>query len=231
MLHKLKNINLKIVLAIPAQLIAKNKELIINLIKTYEIEFLNHGYYLHTEFKKEEEIYEPIFSYEQKNLEFIKKDIRLAHYFFNDELNIKLRGFRAPHFGEINYRKKKQIFKYLNSLGYKFSTSSIYDLAYFNGPIFKSEGIIEITVTGCADNQSLMLDSWSYLIKKDDKLCLSPEYLLELKKLNKVLNNDSFNFINIYADPSHVVKNENFFIELESFAKFNLLNFKDITLS
>ena len=50
LLSKLNSISLKIVLAIPAELIAKNLDLIINLKKKYEIEFLNHGYYLHTKF-------------------------------------------------------------------------------------------------------------------------------------------------------------------------------------
>ena len=231
LLSKLNSISLKIVLAIPAELIAKNLDLIINLKKKYEIEFLNHGYYLHTKFNNKNYVYESIFSYEKKDFEFIKKDIILAHNFFKDHLNIKLSGFRAPHFGEINFDKKKKIFRYLKYLNYKFSTSSIYDLAYFNGPIFKSEGMTEISVTGCADNQVSILDSWSYLEKKDDKLSLSPKYLNELKKLNDILNDDNFNFINIYADPSHVFENDDFFMELKKFAKFNLLNFRDICLS
>ena len=39
-------------LAIPAQLVKNNLHLINQLNKKYTIEFLNHGYYIHTDFDK-----------------------------------------------------------------------------------------------------------------------------------------------------------------------------------
>tara|TARA_Y100000590_G_scaffold457581_1_gene610514 strand:- start:10998 stop:11891 length:894 start_codon:yes stop_codon:yes gene_type:complete len=228
LLKKLKSISFKIVLAIPGELVSKNINLIINLKNNYEIEFLNHGYYLHTELDEKTNIYKPIFSYENKDINFIKEDIKLAHDFFKDKLQIELKGFRAPHFGDINYRKKRKIFKYLKNLGYLFSSSSIYDTALFKGPIFSCEGITEITVTGCADKQSSILDSWSFLVQKDNKLDLSSEYIAEIKKLIYLFDDDKHNFINIYADPSHIINVDNFFNVLKDLVKFNLLNFRDI---
>ena len=108
--QKLNNIDIKIVLAIPAELVKKNKDLITNLNNKHQIEFLNHGYYLHTEFNQDDKEYKPIFSYDKKSIDFIKEDIQLAHFFFNKEMNINLKGFRAPHFGDINFEKKKKNF-------------------------------------------------------------------------------------------------------------------------
>ena len=230
LIKKLNFINFKVVLAIPGELVQNNFELIKKLNNNYSIEFLNHGYYLHTNFNDEEKSYKPIFSYEKKNIEFIKKDIELAHNLFKDKLNINLIGFRAPHFGDISYNKKKKIYKYLKKLGYSYSSSSIYDLAFLKGAIFILEGITEISVTGCADNPILMLDSWSFLKINNEKLILSPNYFVELKKLQDVLDNKNFNFVNIYADPSHVIENDVFFENLKKFSKLNLLNLRDVKL-
>lgn len=230
LIKRLNHINFKVVLAIPGELVMNNFELIKNLNNKYSIEFLNHGYYLHTKFSDEEKSYKPIFSYEKKNIDFIEKDIELAHNLFRDKLKIDLTGFRAPHFGDISYNKKKKINKYLKKLGYYYSSSSIYDLAFLKGAIFDSEGIIEISVTGCVDKPMSMLDSWSFLKIHNDKLVLSSNYFVEIKKLQNILENKKFNFINLYADPSHVIENDIFFQYLENFSKFNLLNFKDIDL-
>ena len=230
LIQKLNFINLKIVLAIPGELVINNFELIKNLKNKYSIEFLNHGYYLHTKFNDKEKAYKPIFSYEKKNIEFIKKDIELAHNLFKDQFNIDLKGFRAPHFGDINFNKKKKIYKFLKKLGYSYYSSTIYDLAFLKGAIFLYEGIVEISVTGCADKPVLMLDTWSFLKMHNDKLILSSNYLAEIEKLQNILENKNFNFVNIYADPSHVIENENFFQYLKNFSKFNLSNFKDIDL-
>lgn len=229
LLSKLKNSRIKIVLAIPGKLIEKNLNLINTLNNKYEIEFLNHGYYIHTEFNKTQKIYYPTFSYEEKEIEFIKEDIILAHNLFKNKLKIDLKGFRAPHFGEISYKKKREIFSYLKQIGYIYSSSSIYDLAFLNGPIFDLEGITEITVTGCPDNQSMMLDSWSFLNNENEEINLNERYFLEIGKLKKLINKKEFNFINIYADPSHIIKSEKFFSLIKEMSEYNVYDFKEIT--
>lgn len=228
LLSKLKDNKIKIVLAIPGELIERNLKLIIDLNKKYEIEFLNHGYHIHTDFNEIEKIYYPTFSYEEKEIKFIKEDIILAHNLFKDKLNINVKGFRAPHFGEISYKKKKTIFKYLKKIGYEYSSSSIYDLAFFKGPIFDLGGITEITVTGCPDNQSFMLDSWSFLKNENKEINLDERYFLELDKLIKLINEKEFNFINIYADPSHIIKSDRFFSLIKKMSEYNVYEFKEI---
>jgi len=230
LLIKLHRIKIKAVLAIPAELLVKNLELITDLKNKYSIEFLNHGYYIHTEFHKQENSYRSIFSYEKKDIEFIKEDIILAHNFFRDKLNINLKGFRAPHFGEISFKKKRKIFKFLKEIGYEFSSSSIYDLAFIKGPLFKSDGITEITVTGCVDNQSSMLDSWSFLKPKSNEVILLESYFDEINKLKHLMKKEDFNYINIYADPSHIINSNKFFSSLEEMVKYNILKFEEIKI-
>lgn len=229
LLKKLSSIQIKIVLAIPAELINNNLDKIKILNKNFKIEFLNHGYYLHTEYDNKTSSTNPIFSYEKKSLEFIRNDILKAHEYFKNKFGIELVGFRAPHFGEISFKKKKNIFKYLKSLNYKFSTSSIYDLAIIKGAVFNYNGITEMTVTGCVDNQNKMLDSWSYLEKVEDKVILSDNYIDELKKLINFYKSEEYNYINIYADPSHIINKDEFFYYIKNFSNFNKFNFKEIT--
>jgi peptidoglycan/xylan/chitin deacetylase (PgdA/CDA1 family) len=229
LLQKLKDIKIKTILAIPAELIENNLDLIVRLKNQYSIEFLNHGYFIHTLFNKETRKYTSIFSYNQKNIEFIKKDIYLADQFFKDKLKIKIRGYRAPHFGEVNLIKKIQIFKYLRKLDYKFSSSSIYDMAYFFGAIFKFFGINEFSVTGIYKKEYRMLDSWSFL-ENINKVKLSNVYFDELRKLKNIFTSSKLNFINIYADPSHIIDSEEFFKIISSFSIYNIMSFEEIKI-
>ena len=68
----------------------------------------------------------------------------------------------------------------MNSLGYEYSSSSIYDLAFSRGPIFDLNGTTEFCVTG-SENQTAMLISWSYLIKNNNSVSLDQKYFDELK--------------------------------------------------
>ena len=229
LLSKLKSIEIKILLAIPAELIEKNIVLFQKLLKNYEIEFLNHGYYIHTEFMEIEKTYVSTLSYNKKDIEFIKNDILLAHNFFEKKLNIILRGFRAPHFGEINLKLKSKIYKFLSELGYTYSSSSIYDLAILKGSIFKLHNIIDLTVTGRTENITRMLDSWSFLENKDNKVSVNKAYFEELEKVKKIFIKKNYNYLNIYADPSHIKGCDAFFEFLKSLAKYNK-SFKNIKI-
>lgn len=229
LLRNLKEINIKIILAIPGVLIEKNLNLIIKLKNQYSIEFFNHGYYIHTSFDKEINKYNSIFSYNEKSIEFIKKDIYLADQLFKEKLNLNVRGFRAPHFGEVNLVKKIQIFKYLKKLDYKYSSSSIYDLAYFFGPIFKFFGIIEFTVTGIYKKEYRILDSWSFL-DNVNQVKLKNIYFDELRNLKSIFESPNLNFVNIYADPSHVIESDLFFQIIGSFSIYNKMSFQDIKI-
>ena len=221
LLGKLNEINIKIILAIPAQLIKKNINLIKNLKESFKIEFLNHGYHIHTEFREIDKSYISTLSYNDKNFEFIKEDISLAHKFLVNELNYKPEGFRAPHFGEVTFNQKKKIFKYLKKLNYIYSSSSIYDLAITKGSIFKLNGITEFTVTGRSQNITKMMDSWSFLDTKNDTVVLKNEYSEELKKIEELFNEKNYNYLNLYADPSHVIESEYFYKFLKNLSQYN----------
>ena len=221
LLGKLNEINIKIILAIPAQLIKKNINLIKNLKESFKIEFLNHGYHIHTEFREIDKSYISTLSYNDKNFEFIKEDILLAHKFLVNELNYKPEGFRAPHFGEVTFNQKKKIFKYLKKLNYIYSSSSIYDLAITKGSIFKLNGITEFTVTGRSQNITKMMDSWSFLDTKNDTVVLKNEYSEELKKIEELFNEKNYNYLNLYADPSHVIESEYFYKFLKNLSQYN----------
>ena len=107
LLSKLDEIGIKPSLAIPGELIENNITLIKDLMEKHNIEFINHGYYIHTE------IYDNISVSTKSYLDTLKdkilKDIELGHKVLADKLKLKPKGFRAPHFGEINFTLRKMI--------------------------------------------------------------------------------------------------------------------------
>ena len=74
----------------------------------------------------------------------------------------------------------------------------------------------------------MMLDSWSFLNNENEEINLNERYFLEIGKLKKLINKKEFNFINIYADPSHIIKSEKFFSLIKEMSEYNVYDFKEI---
>lgn len=224
LLHQLKSIGIKPSLAIPGELIEQNLELIKKLYKEHEIEFINHGYFIHTEIY--DKIYVSTKSYKYDLDSKILEDIELGHNVLVEKLNYKPQGFRAPHFGELNFDLRNKINKKITQLGYFYSSSTIYDHIILNGPVSNLNGIIELSVTGCLNKLFKMLDSWTFLksgLKKSNEF----ETQLNSNKNFFLLSSD-INYMNIYVDPSHIIDEVYFFEflkDLSSYNKCNLIEF------
>lgn len=102
-------------------------------------------------------------------------------------------------------------------------------MAYFFGPIFKFFGVNEFSVTGIYKKEYRMLDSWSFL-ENINKVKLSNVYFDELRKLKNIFTSSKLNFINIYADPSHIIDSEEFFKIISSFSIYNIMSFEEIKI-
>ena len=89
--------------------------------------------------------------------------------------------------------------------------------------------ITDLTVTGRTENITRMLDSWSFLENKNNKVILNKAYIEELEKVKKIFLEKNYNYLNIYADPSHIKDCDPFFEFLKSLAKYNK-SFKNIKL-
>ena len=90
----------KTIFSYSGELIEQNLELIKKLNEKYRIEFINHGYFIHTEIY--DKIYVSTRSYKYNLYSKILEDIELGHKVLVEKLNYKPQGFRAPHFGELN---------------------------------------------------------------------------------------------------------------------------------
>ena len=102
-------------------------------------------------------------------------------------------------------------------------------MAILKGSIFKLHNITDLTVTGRTENITRMLDSWSFLENKNNKVILNKAYIEELEKVKKIFLEKNYNYLNIYADPSHIKDCDPFFEFLKSLAKYNK-SFKNIKL-
>ena len=222
-LDRLKSIGINH-LYIPGELIEQNLELIKKLNEKYRIEFINHGYFIHTEIY--DKIYVSTRSYKYNLYSKILEDIELGHKVLVEKLNYKPQGFRAPHFGELNFKLRDKINRKIADLGYFYSSSTIYDHILLNGPVANLNGIIELSVTGCSNKLFKMLDSWTFL----------KSGLNNSKEFEKQLNDNKFsflqsldiNYMNIYVDPSHIMDEKYFFDflkDLSSYTKCNLIEF------
>ena len=223
-LKRLKKIGIRSSVAIPGELIEQNIDLIRSLLKKYEFEVINHGYFIHTEIY--DDIYVSSRSYNDKLVKDILEDIKKGHEVIKNLLNHEVKGFRTPHFGEINFDIRKKINNFLLGYGYEYSSSTIYDHIFLNGPISNYKGIVELSVSGCANNLYQILDSWTYL-KSGSKI--KNTFRNELQNIQKLfIESDKVNYLNIYVDPSHVNDQEYFFDflkELSNYSKYNLIEF------
>ena len=52
----------------------------------------------------------------------------------------------------------------------------------------------------------------------------------ELRKLKNIFTSSKLNFINIYADPSHIIDSEEFFKIISSFSIYNIMSFEEIKI-
>ena len=85
--------------------------------------------------------------------------------------------------------------------------------SFFMGPIIYSQGIYEIPVSGRGKSPFNILDSWYFA--SPDSLKTSKDYLLEAEKATNFYKKRGVGILNYYADPSHVINKEEFWIALK----------------
>ena len=71
----------------------------------------------------------------------------------------------------------------------------------------------EFPITGRYSSPLLILDSWGFFAAPSRKET-EQDYLLEIKKMTNIIKKNC-GIINIYADPSHVVKSDFFFKSMD----------------
>ena len=214
------------VYAVPAELLEKNRRIYKRFAST-GVEFMNHGYKIHTYYDDEARVYKSCFFYDKLSRNEIIEDIKKGHETHICILGKVPKSFRVPHFGTFQgYRQLKFLHSLLGSLGYKYSSSTVPFYAFRHGPLRDvGDGIREIPLLGCFDNPLTILDSWSFMSgrfgNKNERL-----YKEQMTKMVLWFSERNLpGLLNFYADPSHVINSDCFF-EVIRFAKEHV-NFID----
>ncbi len=205
------------VMAVPGELLMQGQD-VYRAIYDKGAEFLNHGYKTHS--VKTAEGYDSTYDYKDVSFAEVKEDVVKGHKTIEEILGAAPNGFRTPHFG--NFQKKKQLeFLYgvLKSLNYSYSTSTIPYFGLKRGAAYKTGGLLEIPISGMAGEPLRIFDSIFYFDGETDAL-RAEEYKEEgfaiADSYEKYTNSC---IINIYADPSQIYGNEEFFSVMEKMSK------------
>lgn len=194
--------------AVPGTMLETNPD-IYKKIHDAGAEFLNHGYLPHTELM--DGVYRSTTFYEQMDPSDVVADVRKGHATVLRVLGRPPAGFRAPHFGMVSQKTKRDVIQpVLRDLGEIYSSQSTPFTAIINGPVWRENGWPEFPVIGSANAPFSVLDSFSYLenpaIRK-----VSPRFSQAFRETAESLINWEINgLLNFYVDPSHVVDDPGF---------------------
>jgi hypothetical protein len=180
-------------------------------------EFMNHGAAPHTQWRGDR--YWSTTFYHEMSKDEIVADINLGHQIVQQVIGKSPKGFRTPHFGTFQTEEQRGlVYQALHNLRYRFSSSTVPDLAFGNGPIIKRGDLSELPLSGTITSPYLVFDSWSYVQSpqvpkvKDE---FSQAFIATIRKL---LEWGVVGVLNWYMDPSHVHGSNSFYEALE-FAK------------
>lgn len=191
--------------------------------------FINHGGAHHTSFS--DGSFRSVTFYDQMSKEEIHEDIQSGHRIFQSVFGFNPTGFRAPHFGNFQQLHQRQvIYEVIRKLDYKFSSSSMPQLAFENGPLILEDDIFEIPLSGPYQNPFSILDSWNYVESPENPI-LKPEYAnLFIETLEYFRRRKLSGILNFYVDPAHVISSSAYFKTIDYLTEHNIptLNFDDL---
>jgi hypothetical protein len=200
------------VYAVPGELLEKGAKQYGRIAES-GAEFVNHGYRAHCHIDPDTGHYVSSFFYDQLPQAVIVEDIQGGHEAIRKVLGREATGFRVPHFGSFQKREDLAfLYKTLQSMGYRFSTSTMPLSGLIGGPLqFNGEGLWEIPVSGCYDYPLTILDSYGFRFAPG-RLVSEKNYVDQFGKLvDFFLPSDRPGLMNIYADPSQVYDWPDFF--------------------
>lgn len=185
-------------------------------------EFLNHGHTSHCRIDPKTGRYESSFFYDKLPRRTVLQDICRGHETVSRVLGRAPAGFRTPHFGTFQSRTELRfLHDTLQSLGYRYSTSSVPLKGLLGGPVQRiATDFWEIPVSGCFNFPLATLDSYGFRYAPGRVLGES-DYERQFSRVLKFLSaGGRSGLLNVYADPSQVYDWPAFFTCMESAAPF-----------
>jgi len=177
-------------------------------------DFINHGALPHVE-KRNGRYWSKTF-YDEMLIGEVIRDIKDGHQIFSSVIRHPPIGFRSPHFGTIlNPLLMENIYRVLEELKYKYSSSTMPISGFRFGPVQKINGLHEIPLSGSYNRPLDVFDSWSNLISPYNPM-VKNEYAVRLIQTVESLKNLNVSgVLNYYVDPAQVIENESFFRALD----------------
>lgn len=221
---KLQDIGITPVYAVPGELLQKGDKVYGQLYAS-GAEFINHGGRTHTYYDQAKARHASCFFYDQQSADAINEDIYAGHAILQDVLGMTPIGWRTPHFG--TYQLPEQLaflYKILQELNYKFSSSTTPRFGYAHGPSYSQRNIVEIPVTGIFNEPFNIMDTWAFFAAPE-RIKNPQDYITITEQLLDFMTNKPM-LINIYGDPSHIHDKPEFFTAMRNLvSKARSINF------
>ncbi len=204
----LHDMNVKTTFAVPGHLLERG-EATYRRLAHQGADFINHGALPHAE--QREGRYWSITFYSEMTPQAVREDIRHGHEIVKKVIGQAPVGFRAPHFGLLKRPKDlKIIHAACRELGYLFSASTLPLDAFRHGPVWRTNGLCELPVSGSYSSPLSILDSWSHIISPSQPIIQESYTSRFMQTIDGLLESGSVGVLNYYVDPAHVVGNDLF---------------------
>jgi len=133
--------------------------------------------------------------WEDLSLDEREQEIARCQQAVHDTLGVTMRGFRAPHFGNVD---PMPLYSVLAAAGFVYSTSMLSPRGRKFGLPVLEQGVVEIPVTTCPRHPLSSLDSWHAFYARDGWHGADFGEVLEAQLQRAVR---SGGITNIYLDP------------------------------
>jgi hypothetical protein len=188
--------------------------------------FLNHGFRRHAALDSASGELTSTYFYGAAPTAEWQQDIQRGDEAIRDILGQAPDGFRTPHFASFEQPQElRALWRYLKSLGYRYSSSTRPLFTLRHGPFYDRDGITEFPVSGCISQPGQIIDSWGIVRNGDG----SPDRLIaELNAYLAVMKSGQPLFLNMYLDPADIALHDEVFATLAAFAPYAAPDFPTI---
>jgi peptidoglycan/xylan/chitin deacetylase (PgdA/CDA1 family) len=157
----------------------------------------------HTQNHPDNELFCPERNFDQLSPDEQAQEITLCTKTCNELLGVELKGFRAPHFGNVSSR---DFYKLLAEQGYRFSSSLMATETETCGlPFCTAEGVWEFPVSTCPRHPFAVLDSWHALRNPGGRHTKNGQFT-ELCRESIEMAAEYGGYLNLYFDPGHILE-------------------------
>lgn len=219
---------IKATYAIPGKQLEEGAKIYQSLSKM-DAAFINHGARSHTTWQGDH--FQSSAFYNLMTSTEVVEDIRKGHEIVTQVIGTPPKGFRGPHFGRFQRPENLNlIYSTIIQLGYSFATTTVPEYGFRYGPARKTGNIFEFPLSGSSKAPISLLDSYTHINNAKDRVVTDAYGKTLESTIHDLMDWKICGLLNIYVDPSHVVKNPQFFEALELIVNLQIpsINYEDV---